>query len=236
MADLSRRGKHILVVDDDPELQLFLRRDLELEGYVVLLAADGAEAVASVRTAHPDLVVLDLVLPVMDGFTALHAMREVSAVPIIVLTARDAEDDKLQALHLGADGYVTKPFRPQVLLARIENVLRRSTRAGSSSQEPLVVDEDLTIDFARNRVILRGTEQPLTATEYRLLAQLVSNAGHVLPTEVVLARVWGADYREEVHYVRLYVSYLRAKIEPDPAHPRYILTEKGLGYRFIDLS
>ena len=227
-------GRRILVVDDEPDLRDAVRVYLEMHGYSVLLAADGQEALEKVRTTLPDLVVLDVMMPVMDGIAALQQLRTLSAVPVIMLTVKGDEDDKVRALRLGADDYVTKPFSQRELLARIESVLRRAAQPAVLPQDTIVVDDDLTIDFARNRVIVRGQEEPLTATEHRLLYHLVTNAGRLMPSEILLARVWGPEYREEEHYVRLYVSYLRNKIEPDPAHPRYILTEKGLGYRFVD--
>jgi two-component system KDP operon response regulator KdpE len=227
-------GRRILVVDDEPDLRDAVRVYLEMHGYNVLQAADGQEAVEKVRTTLPDLVVLDVMMPVMDGIAALQQLRTLSAVPVIMLTVKGDEDDKVRALRLGADDYVTKPFSQRELLARIESVLRRAAQPAVLPQDTMVVDDDLTIDFARNRVIVRGKEEPLTATEHRLLYHLVTNAGRLMPSEILLARVWGPEYREEEHYVRLYVSYLRNKIEPDPAHPRYILTEKGLGYRFVD--
>ena len=227
-------GRRILVVDDEPDLRDAVRVYLEMHGYSVLQAADGQEAVEKVRTTLPDLVVLDVMMPVMDGIATLQQLRTLSAVPVIMLTVKGDEDDKVRALRLGADDYVTKPFSQRELLARIESVLRRAAQPAVLPQDTIVVDDDLTIDFARNRVIVRGTEEPLTATEHRLLYHLVTNAGRLMPSEILLARVWGPEYREEEHYVRLYVSYLRNKIEPDPAHPRYILTEKGLGYRFVD--
>ena len=227
-------GRRILVVDDEPDLRDAVRVYLEMHGYSVLQAADGQEAVEKVRTTLPDLVVLDVMMPVMDGIAALQQLRSLSAVPVIMLTVKGDEDDKVRALRLGADDYVTKPFSQRELLARIESVLRRAAQPAVLPQDTIVVDDDLTIDFARNRVIVRGKEEPLTATEHRLLYHLVTNAGRLMPSEILLARVWGPEYREEEHYVRLYVSYLRNKIEPDPAHPRYILTEKGLGYRFVD--
>ena len=227
-------GRRILVVDDEPDLRDAVRVYLEMHGYSVLQAADGQEAVEKVRTTLPDLVVLDVMMPVMDGIATLQQLRTLSAVPVIMLTVKGDEDDKVRALRLGADDYVTKPFSQRELLARIESVLRRAAQPAVLPQDTIVVDEALTIDFARNRVIVRGKEEPLTATEHRLLYHLVTNAGRLMPSEILLARVWGPEYREEEHYVRLYVSYLRNKIEPDPAHPRYILTEKGLGYRFVD--
>jgi two-component system KDP operon response regulator KdpE len=227
-------GRRILVVDDEPDLRDAVRVYLEMHGYSVLQAADGQEAVEKVRTTLPDLVVLDVMMPVVDGIAALQQLRTLSAIPVIMLTVKGDEDDKVRALRLGADDYVTKPFSQRELLARIESVLRRAAQPAALPQDTIVVDDDLTIDFARNRVIVRGKEEPLTATEHRLLYHLVTNAGRLMPSEILLARVWGPEYREEEHYVRLYVSYLRGKIEPDPAHPQYILTEKGLGYRFVD--
>ena len=227
-------GRRILLVDDEPDLRDAVRVYLEMQGYIVLQAADGAEAVSKVRTLLPDLVVLDVLMPVIDGIAALREIRAQSSVPVIMLTVKGDEDDKVEALRLGADDYVTKPFSQRELAARIESVLRRATQSGALPRDTIVVDDDLTIDFARNRVILRGKEAPLTATEHRLLYHLVGNAGRLMPFETLLARVWGPEYHGENHYVRLYVSYLRDKIEPDPAHPRYILTEKGLGYWFAE--
>src|SRR2546423_13104362 len=164
-------GRRILVVDDEPDLRDAVRVYLEMHGYVVLQAADGEEAMHKVRTALPDLVVLDVMMPVMDGIAALQRIRTLSAVPVIMLTVKGDEDDKVRALRLGADDYVTKPFSQRELLARIESALRRA-----GPHEALAVDADLTIDFARNRVIRRGQQEPLTATEHRLLYHLVSNA------------------------------------------------------------
>lgn len=229
-------GQRILVVDDEPDLRDAVRLYLEMHGYLVVQAADGREAVEKVRTALPDLVVLDVMMPGLDGIAALRQIRSFSTLPLIMLTVRGDEDDKVEALRRGADDYVTKPFSQRELLARIETVLRRATQPAVVSQDVVVVDDDLTIDFARNRVVRRGIEEPLTATEHRLLYHLVSNAGRLMPFETLLARVWGPEYREEDHYVRLYVRYLRTKIEPDPAHPKYILSEKGLGYRFAGIG
>jgi DNA-binding response OmpR family regulator len=226
--------RRILVVDDEPDLRDAIRTYLELHGHLVLQAADGEEALEKVRTALPDLVVLDVLMPRMDGLEALEAIRAISSVPVIMLTVRGEEDDKVRALRLGADDYVTKPFGQRELLARIESVLRRAALPAGNTSDVVVVDEDVTVDFGRNRVIVRGHEVALTATEHRLLYHLLSTPGRVLPFETLLTRVWGPEYRDEDHYVRQYISYLRAKLEPDPARPKYILTEKGLGYRFAD--
>ena len=224
-------GRRILVVGGEPDLADAVRVFLEMHSYIVLHVADETEALARVRTALPDLVVLAMTMPGMDGLAALGEIRSQSAVPVIMLSAQGGEDDEVRALRLGADYYLTAPVGQRELLARIESALRRA-----APHEALVVDADLTIDFARNRVIRRGKEESLTATEHRVLYHLVSNAGRLMPFEALLTRVWGPEYREQEHYVRLYVSYLRAKIEPDPAHPKYILTEKGLGYRFTDFD
>ena len=229
-------GRRILLIDGDWEMRHEAGTYLEMQGYITLQAADAPAAIASLRTALPDLVLLGMTMPEVDSITVLREIRALFSVPVIVLSVDGDEDQVVQALRLGADDCVARPFSQRELLARIESVLRRAAQAGVVPEDVLVIDEDLTIDFARNRVILHGVARTLTATEHRLLHHLVSNAGRLLPFEALLARVWGPEYREEVHYVRLYVSYLRAKIEPIPARPRYILTEKGLGYRFATLQ
>lgn len=230
MADQRR----ILVVDDEPDLVHAVRLYLEMEGYLVFAASNGYEALEKVKEKLPDLVVLDVMMPEMDGFETLQRIREAHHVPVIMLTVRGEESDKVRGLQMGADDYVTKPFSQRELLSRIQAVLRRAEMPPLVPKTQIVVDEDLTIDFARNEVILKGQKATLTPTEHRLLYHLVSNPGRVLTYETLLAKVWGYEYREEQHYVRLYVNYLRQKIEPDPSHPKYVLTERGLGYRFID--
>jgi two-component system KDP operon response regulator KdpE len=218
------------------ELDDSVRAYLDMHEYVVLQAGDGAEALIKVRTSLPDLVVLDAMISDMEDLEALREIRSLSDVPIIILSDKCDEDAKIHALHLGADDYLTKPVSPRELSARIESALRRAGHPALVPLDALVVDDDLTIDFPRNRVVRHGAEEALTATEHRLLYHLVTNAGRLVPYEALLARVWGSEYREEVHYVRLYVRYLRAKLEPDSAHPKYIMTEKGLGYRFADFG
>ncbi len=230
MADQRR----ILVVDDEPDLVHAVRLYLEMEGYLVLAASNGYEALEKVREKLPDLVVLDVMMPEMDGFETLEKIREVHNVPVIMLTVRGEEADKVRGLQLGADDYVTKPFSQRELLSRIQAVLRRAEMPPLVPKTQVVVDDDLSVDFARNEVVVKGEKVALTPTEHRLLYHLVSNPGRVLTYETLLAKVWGYEYREEAHYVRLYVNYLRQKIEPDPANPKYILTERGLGYRFVD--
>jgi DNA-binding response OmpR family regulator len=211
-----------------------VRLYLEMEGYLGFAASNGYEAMEKVTEKLPDLVVLDVMMPEMDGFETLKRIREAHNTPVIMLTVRGEESDKVRGLQLGADDYVTKPFSQRELLSRIQAVLRRSEMPPLVPKTQIVVDEDLAIDFARNEVVVRGRQVSLTPTEHRLLYHLVSNPGRVLTYETLLAKVWGYEYREEAHYVRLYVNYLRQKIEPDPSHPKYVLTERGLGYRFVD--
>jgi two-component system KDP operon response regulator KdpE len=226
--------KRILVVDDEPRMRRFVRMNLDLEGYEVIEAENGLIALNKVRDEMPDLVLLDVAMPELDGFETLEHIREVSAVPVIMLTVKSDEEDRIRGLDLGADDYVTKPFSPRELSSRIRAVLRRAEPAKSSVEEPLVVDEDLQIDFPRRAVIARGEHVKLRPTEYRLLLHLVENAGWIVPQETLLAKVWGPEYRDDNQLLRLYITYLRKKIEPDPANPRYILTERGVGYQFVD--
>jgi two-component system KDP operon response regulator KdpE len=230
------RDMTILIVDDEPRIRDFVRMNLELEHYLVEEASNGIEALEKLRDALPDLIVLDVSMPEMDGFETLRRIREVSTVPVIMLTVRQSETDKIHGLDLGADDYLAKPFSPPELLSRIRALLRRSLMAPPTRKTRIVVDDDLTIDFSRHEVMVRGEKVVLRPTEYRLLYHLVSNAGRLLTHETLLSKVWGHEYRDESHYLRLYITYLRQKLEKDPAHPRYILTERGLGYRFKELE
>ncbi|MBN1314294.1 MAG: response regulator transcription factor [Anaerolineales bacterium] len=224
----------ILVVDDEPRMIRFIRMNLELEGYRVIEAANGAEALDQVRDQLPDLVILDVMMPVLDGFETLGMLREISTVPVIMLTVKADEEDKIRGLELGADDYVTKPFSPRELSSRVSAVLRRAALPAPTPKTALVIDDWLTIDFSKRQVIVNGERIDLSPTEYRLLYHLVNNAGWVMPYETLLAKVWGYEYREETHYLRIYVGYLRKKIEKDPSDPEYILTERSIGYRFVD--
>jgi two-component system KDP operon response regulator KdpE len=226
--------KLILVVDDEPRMIQFIRMNLELEGYRVTQAANGLEALQKVRDELPDLVVLDVMMPELDGLETLRMLREVSSVPVIMLTVKADEEDKVKGLGLGADDYVTKPFGPRELASRVKAVLRRTETAAPVEKSILKIDDYLQIDFNRRIVIAGGKEVKLRPTEYRLLYHLVNNPGWVMSHDTLLSKVWGYEYREESQYLRLYITYLRQKIEPDPAHPRYILTERGAGYRFVD--
>jgi DNA-binding response OmpR family regulator len=224
-------GKTVLVVDDESRMVEFIAMNLELEGFRVARAANGSEALEKASKEHPDLVLLDIMMPEMDGFETLQGLRETSSVPVIFLTAKSEEVDRIRGLDLGADDYITKPFSPRELVSRIRAVLRRTEPAAVTSSE-IVVDNELRVNFDQRKVTVRGQEVRLRPTEYRLLYQLVTNAGKLLTHEVLLSRVWGAEYRDEDQYVRLYITYLRQKIEKDPKNPKYILSERGLGYRF----
>lgn len=232
----DQRDMTILIVDDEARIRDVVRMNLEMEHYRVLEAANGIEALEQLRDYLPDLIVLDVQMPEMNGFETLRHIREVSTVPVIMLTVMQTEQDKIHGLDLGADDYLAKPFSPRELLSRIRALLRRSLMPSPARKTEIVVDDNLKIDFSRREVIARGQKVVLRPTEYRLLYHLVSNAGRLLTHETLLSKVWGREYRDEAHYLRLYITYLRQKIEEDPAHPQYILTERGIGYRFKELE
>jgi len=231
---IELKDRLVLVVDDEQRIVTFVRMNLELEGCRVISASNGREALERVRDDLPDIVLLDIMMPGMDGFEVLRRLRQFSAVPVIVLTAKDEEDDRIRGLELGADDYVGKPFGHRELVSRIRAVLRRHATPPPMTQTQLKIDDRLTVDFAKHEVLVDGKPVSLRPTEYRLLYHLIQNAGWVMPHDVLLTKVWGPEYRDESHYLRLYVTYLRQKIEEDPANPRYILTERGVGYRFVD--
>lgn len=224
----------VLVVDDEPRMIRFIRMNLELEGYQVVEASNGLEALDQVRKHLPDLVVMDVMMPKMDGFETLRLLREISTVPVILLTVKSDEEDRIHGLELGADDYITKPFSPRELVSRVNAVLRRADWPAPTPRTVLTIDDRLSVDFNRHQVIVEGERIDLRPTEYRLLNHLIQNTGWVVPHETLLAKVWGYEYRDETHYLRLYINYLRKKIEKDPAEPHYILTERGVGYRFVD--
>jgi two-component system KDP operon response regulator KdpE len=228
------QNQRILVVDDEERIVRFIRLNLEHDGFQVIEAFRGGPVLELVRTRMPDLVLLDVMMPDMDGFEVLRTLREVSSVPVIMLTAKGEEEDRVRGLEMGADDYITKPFSPRELVSRVRAVLRRVQATSGSPEGIIDVDEHLKIDFNRREVWLDGELVKLRPTEYRLLYHLVQNAGWVLSHDQILAKVWGYEYQDEPHYVRLYINYLRNKLEADPANPRYILTERGAGYRFVD--
>jgi DNA-binding response OmpR family regulator len=229
------RNRTILVVDDEERMVRFIRLNLEHDGFQVVPAFRGYQALDALRQEMPDLVLLDVMMPDLDGFEVLKLIRETSSVPVIMLTAKGEEDDRVHGLELGADDYITKPFSPRELVSRVRAVLRRTEAANPATRsELLLVDERLKIDFGRREVWVDGELVKLRPTEYRLLYHLVQNAGWVMTYDQLLTKVWGYEYRDEAHYVRLYINYLRQKLEKDPSNPKYVLTERGVGYRFID--
>ncbi len=227
------RKTTILTADDDPQLLRLIARNLELEDYQVLVASDGQQALEQIEQHVPDLVLLDVMMPRMDGFTVCQRVREFSAVPIIIVTARGQDQDKVRGLDLGADDYLTKPFSIEELLARVRAVLRRAQFTASEQAHAMHTTTtigDLTIEYAQHLVRMGGREIELTPTEYRILAYLAQNAGHVVTQDLLLERIWGTEYVGEGHMLQVNINRLRHKIEPDPMHPRYILTKVGIGY------
>jgi two-component system KDP operon response regulator KdpE len=218
----------ILVIDDEPPIQRFLRAALDTGDFTIHQAESGHAALAAAAATRPDVILLDLGLPDMDGVEVIRRIREWSPVPIIVLSVRDREDDKVKALDAGADDYLTKPFGVAELIARIRVALRRSLRQAA---EPVYRIEELEVDLARRRVLVGGTEVQLTPTEYELLRLMVVHAGKVLTHGHILRQIWGVAYVEQPHVLRVNISNLRHKIEKDPSRPRYIMTEPGVGYR-----
>ena len=225
----------ILVVDDEPDVVESVRLGFTLQWREVdVLGAGTAErALDAVEHEHPDIVLLDVGLPGVDGFEALRQIRAFSDVPVVMLTARDDAMDKVKGLELGADDYVTKPFNHLELMARVKAVLRRLDMPAPTSRAPSFRSGDLEVDFEKQEARLRGERVELTPTEYKLLYHLVRNAGHVLSHGTLLAKVWGREYVDEVDYIRVYIRRLRDKLDDPPDAPRYIRTERGLGYRFI---
>lgn len=223
-------GGQILVVEDEEPIRKFLRISLVNHGYRMLEAATAAAGVRQAADHRPDLVILDLGLPDADGVDVIRQIREWSRVPIIVLSARGRESDKIDALDAGADDYLTKPFSVGELLARLRVALRHASQ-GPDAGPPVFVTHDLRVDFARRQVFVGEQEIHLTPTEYRLLALLVQHAGKVVTHRQLLRDVWGPDSVRENQYLRVYMGQLRRKLEPDPARPRYLLTEPGVGYR-----
>jgi two-component system KDP operon response regulator KdpE len=214
-----------------------LKAQLERKNHRVVLATNGREGLQKAYQARPDLIILDIMMPEMDGWEVCQRLRELSNVPIIMLTARDIKGDIVKGLELGADDYITKPFKAKELEARIKAILRRSGGKGSRkiNGSSFYSNGHLTIDFDRRIVKVRGDAVDLTPTEFRLLSCLVRNEGRVLPHRYLLTEVWGSEYADEVDYVKLYIRYLRLKLEDDPADPAYIQTEWGVGYRFSEI-
>ena len=236
-----RRMNHrasLLIVDDDPKIRRLLARHMATEGFEVLLAAHGEEALYQASLHQPSLIILDLAMPVMGGLEALERLREWYTEPIIILSATDQEREKVQALDLGADDYVTKPFSPTELAARIRASIRRAERlaGGDRVDTPVVAAGDIEIDLAARVVRKESKEVHLTRTEYDLIQVLASNADKVLTHRQLLQAVWGPEYGQETEYLRTFIKQLRRKLETDPSRPRHIYTEPGVGYRLVTAS
>lgn len=226
---MESKGLKVLVIDDEMQMRKLLDMALTSYGYTAVLATKGQEGLMLAVTMHPDLVIVDLGLPDMDGKEVVTKLREWSSVPIIVLTAREQEKEKIDALDRGADDYITKPFSMGELMARMRVCLRRFCH--SDEQKPLLSCGEISMDLLQHKVVVAGNEVKLTPTEYDLLKYMLKNAGKVLTHKQILKAVWGNDYDEDLHYIRIYMRQLRRKIEKDPAQPKYLLTEAGVGYR-----
>jgi two-component system, OmpR family, KDP operon response regulator KdpE len=221
----------ILLVEDEPQMRRFLRVTLQSQGYGLIEADSGQAGLTQTATRNPDVVLLDLGLPDMDGLTALAAIREWSQVPVIVISAREQEQDKIKALDSGADDYLTKPFNAGELLARIRVALRHRAGLQGGQPEPVFILDRLKVDLAKRQVFVGDAEVHLTPIEYRLLSYLIKNAGKVITHKQLLKEVWGAAYAGQNHYVRIYMGMLRHKLEADPARPIFFINEPGVGYR-----
>src|SRR5579872_5332284 len=227
------KAKRILLAEDEVALRDFVSRNLHARGFDVLEASNGLEALAVWEREDPHLLILDIMMPRMDGLEVCRRVREHSAVPIIVLTALDAESEKVTALDLGADDYLTKPFGVEELLARVRALLRRTQGEVVLPTSGIKRFGDLEVDLGGHIVRLRGAEVRLSPIEFSVLEQLITHVGKVIPHRLLLQRIWGPQYGGEAEYLRVYINRLRQKLEADPAHPRYLLTEPGVGYRFV---
>jgi two-component system KDP operon response regulator KdpE len=225
---MTEAGQRVLVVDDENAIRRYLRAALSAQGFAIYEAASGQEAINAVVSNHPDLIILDLGLPDFDGIEVTRRLREWSQTPIIILSVREAENDKIAALDAGADDYLTKPFSTGELMARMRVALRRLT---SKPDEPVLQVGSLQMDLSRRLVAVDENQISLTPTEYEILRLLLQNAGRVLTHRQLLRQVWGTAYEGEMHILRVNISNLRRKIEPDPSRPHYLLTEPGVGYR-----
>jgi two-component system KDP operon response regulator KdpE len=231
---MSDAAPLVLLVEDEPQMRRFLRASLTSHGFRLLEAATAAEAITLATGHNPEIILLDLGLPDGDGIDLTRRLREWSRVPVLVISARGRESDKVEALDAGADDYLTKPFGVNELLARMRVALRHSQQRAGSAPAPVLSFGTLLIDMGRREVTVDGQQTHLTPTEYRLLTLLAQNAGKVLTHRQILKEVWGPAYATQAHYVRVHMAELRKKIEPDPARPRWLVTEPGVGYRMRD--
>ncbi len=229
---MSSNFPTVLVVDDEKPLRDFVRRNLEVRNFKVETASNGLEALAIFNTQHIDLVIMDIMMPHLDGLETTRRIRQTSLVPIIILTALGEEADKVHAFDMGADDYLTKPFGTGELLGRVKAVLRRARWSEASVTDEKIVREEIVADLERHEISVRGKNLNLTPTEFNLLVYMMRHAGKALSHRSILQNVWGPAYGEEAEYLRVYMGKLRQKIEKDPLNPEYLLTERGIGYRF----
>ena len=233
VAAAPNQGPVVLVIEDEPEIRRFLRASLLGHGYRLVEAKTGHEGLGAAETRQPDLIILDLGLPDMDGLDVIRRLRSWTSLPLLVLSARGQETVKVAALDEGADDYISKPFGVGELLARIRAMLRRAERPEGAQNKPIFETGDLQIDFAQRRVLVKAKEVHLTPIEYRLLTTLARHAGKLLTRKQLLTEVWGRAYADQMHYLHVHMAQLRRKIEAEPARPRYILTEPSVGYRLV---
>ncbi|KAB2855015.1 MAG: response regulator [Anaerolineae bacterium] len=227
----KQKSPMILVIEDDPQIRRFLRATLIDNGYAYLEANTAQEGLRQVGLQHPDLIILDLGLPDMDGVEVISRLREWTSTPLIILSARNQERDKVDVLDAGADDYLTKPFGTSELLARLRVALRHAIRVAQGSEDPIFTSGDLRVDMAHRQVFVGDQEVHLTPIEYKLLGVLIQYSGKVVTRKQLLHDVWGPSYVDEMHYLRVYMAQLRHKLEADPTRPRYLITEPGVGYR-----
>ncbi len=224
------KNVRVLIVDDDPAIRKFIRANLEARKYEVILAADGEEGIKAIENELPDLVLLDVMMPKVDGIEVCRRIRTWSEIPIIILSAREGEMDKVKCLDCGADDYLTKPFSIRELLARIQAVLRRTHETEGNVIQSTYCRGDLTVDLAKNKVTLKGEEISLTKTEYKILTYLVTNAGRVITPDQLLAKIWGAEYIGDNHMVQVFIARLRKRLQDTSKESKYIETRSGIGY------
>jgi two-component system KDP operon response regulator KdpE len=227
---MASSGVRVLIIDDEEQIRRFLRVALKSHDYDVAEVSTGKDGLREATIFHPDIILLDLGLPDIDGLSVLEQLREWSKIPVIILSVREQEDDKIKALDLGADDYVTKPFNMGELLARMRVAVRHSLNV---EDDPVIHAGNLALDLAHRKVFFNNCEIKLTPTEYEILKHLAINIGKVLTHKYLLNQIWGKEYQKESHYLRVYVRSLRRKIEPDPTQPKYIITEPGVGFRLV---
>ncbi len=230
---MTTKKPTILVADDDPRLLKLIQRNLELANYRVLTVADGPSVLKQAETEEPDLYVLDVMMPGLDGREVCRRLREFSIAPVLMLTAKDAEDDKVAGLDAGADDYLTKPFGAPELIARVKALVRRTKQYTKDAATPVFTTGELTVDFGQHQASLVGKPVNLTPTEYRILAHLARNAGRVVTQDDLLTKVWGPAYRDEAHLLRVNIARLRQKVEKEPSNPKFVLTRPGIGYTLV---